>query len=243
MCEGADYVTDLEEKGHSIYGNACLNRTFGEQCSFFSSCAYLDQFRQTGDGLGVENTIRIHTHASLFLIRNEFGREANPDLVIIDEAFLSSIPVEDASQHIRFDGNASLGFDLVEWLSSHQCDLTYLRDKDIGGFEFNVVSVEGLNPHTVFSADTTHSRNVRPAKQYKTLTTLLEIAAREVEDQGKDQFGPLAYDQRKSEILICEHRPIRISRSMPILYLDATADPIITEPYLPDLQYHYIDVR
>ena len=147
------------------------------------------------------------------------------------------------SQHIRFNGNPSLGFDLVECLSNHRGDLSYFRDKDIGAFEFNAVSVEGLNPNTVFSADTTQSRNVRSAKQYKTLTKLLEIAAREVEDQGKDQFGQLAYNQRKNEIVICEHKPIRVPRTTPVLYLDATADPIITEAYLPALQYHQIDVR
>ena len=121
----------MEEKGHSIYGNACLSRTSGEQCRFFNDCPYLDQFRPTGDGLGVENTIRIYTHASLFLSRNEFEREAIPDLVIIDEAFLSSaisnlpsIPVGDVTQHIRIDGNASLGFDLVECLTTHQGDLS-----------------------------------------------------------------------------------------------------------------------
>ena len=113
------------------------------------------------------------------------------------------------SQHIRFNGNPSLGFDLVECLSNHQGDLSYSAGKDIGAFEFNAVSVEGLNPATVFSADTTQSRNVRSAKQYKTLTKLLEIAAREVEDQGKDQFGQLAYNQRKNEIVICEHKPFK----------------------------------
>ena len=76
MCQRADYVRDLEEKGHSIYGNACLSRTSGEQCSFFNTCAYLDQFRQTSSDLGVENTIRIYTHASLFLSRNEFERQS-----------------------------------------------------------------------------------------------------------------------------------------------------------------------
>ena len=108
MCQRADYVRDLEEKGYSIYGNACLSSTSGEQCRFFNDCPYLDQFRQTGDGLGVENTIRIYTHASLFLSRNEFEREAIPDLVIIDEAFVSSavsnlpsIPVGDVPQYIR----------------------------------------------------------------------------------------------------------------------------------------------
>ena len=195
MCQRADYVRDLEEKGHSIYGNACLSRTSEEQCSFFGSCAYLDQFRQSSSDLGTENAIRIYTHASLFLNRNEFERQLNPDLVIIDEAFLSSavsnmpcIPAGDVTQHIRFDGNTSLGFDLVECLNTHQGDLSYLRDKDIGAFEFNSVSVEGLHPATFFSAETTHNRNVRSAKQYKTLTRLLEIAANEIEDQGKDRF-------------------------------------------------------
>ena len=250
MCQRAEYVRDLEEKGHSIYGNACLSRTSGEQCSFFGSCSYLDQFRQSGNDLGVENTIRIYSHASLFLSRNEFERQIDPNLIVIDEAFLSSavsnmpsIPVGDVSQHIRCDALPSLGFDLVECLSNHQGDLSYLRDKDIGAFEFNAVSVEGLNPATSFSAGTTQSRNVRSAKQYKALTKLLEIAAREVEDQGKDQFGQLAFNQRKNEIVICEHKPIRVPRSASVLYLDATADPIITEVYLPALQYHQIDVR
>ena len=138
--------------------------------------------------------------------------------MIINEAFLSSavsnlpsIATGDVIQHIRFDDNASLGFDLVECHRNRDDNLFYLRDKDIGALEFNAVSVEALNPHTVFSADTTHSRNIRPTKQHKTLSTLLDIAARDVKDQGKDQFGHLAYNQRKNEIVICEHRPIRIS--------------------------------
>jgi hypothetical protein len=250
MCQRDDYVRDLEEKGHSIYGNACLSRTSGEQCSFFGGCSYLDQFRQSGNDMGLENTIRIYTHASLFLSRNEFERQLDPDLVIIDEAFLSSavsnmpsIPVGDVSQYIRSDGIPSLGSDLLECLTIHQGDLSYLRDKGIGAFEFNAVSVEGLNPTPSFSAETTHNRNVRSVKQYKALTQLLEIAANEIEDQGKDRFEQLAYNQRKSEIVICEHKPIRVPRSAPVLYLDATADPIITEVYLPSLQYHQIDVR
>ncbi|MDC1527281.1 hypothetical protein N8386_04010, partial [Planktomarina temperata] len=250
MCHRAEYVRDLEQKGHSIYGNACLSRTSGEQCSFFGGCSYLDQFRQSDNDLGVENTIRIYTHASLFLSRNEFEQQIDPNLVIIDEAFMSSvvsnmpsIPVGDVSQYIRFDGNVQLGFDLVECLTEHRGNLSYLRDKDIGAFEFNAVSVEGLNPATPFSAETTQSRNVRSAKQYKALTRLLEIAAREIEDQGKDQFGQLAYNNRKNEIVICEHKPIRVPRSTPMLYLDATADHVITDAYLPAMQYHRIDVH
>jgi hypothetical protein len=250
MCQRADYVRDLEDKGHSIYGNACLSRTTGERCSFFDECAYLDQFQQSDDDAGVENTIRIYTHASLFLSRNEFERQATPDLVIIDEAFLASavsnlpsIPVSDVTRHLRFDGSTDLGFYLGECLSTHNGDLSYLRDKDIGAFELQAVSLEGLNSAASFSADTTQSRNVRSAKLYKNLNKLIEIAAREVEDQGRDSFEQLAFNSHKGEIVICEYKPIRVPQSAPLLYLDATADPIITEAYLPDLKYHRIDVR
>ena len=47
-CQRADYVRDLEGKGHSIYGKACLSRTSGDRCSFFDECQYLDQFRPRG---------------------------------------------------------------------------------------------------------------------------------------------------------------------------------------------------
>ena len=174
-----------------LYGNACLSRTSGEQCSFFGNCAYLDQFRPSGDDPGVENTIRIYTNASLFLSRNEFEREANPDLVIIDEAFLSSavgnMPsiLWEKSYNISDLMVMNSWLDLVECLNNHQGDLSYLRDRDIGSFEFNVVSVERLNPTIVFSADTTQSHNVRSAKQYKTLTKLIETAAREIGGSAK----------------------------------------------------------
>ena len=53
MCHRADYVRDLEANGHSIYGNACLSRASGEQCGLSSTCAYLDQFRISTDGIGL----------------------------------------------------------------------------------------------------------------------------------------------------------------------------------------------
>lgn len=250
MCQRADYVRDLETNGHSIYGNACLSRASGEQCSFFNECVYLDQFRESGDFVGLENTVRIYTHASLFLNRNEYEREATPDLVIIDEAFMSSavsnmpsIQAGDIVNHVRFEANPQLGFHLVECLAAHHGDLSYLRDKDIGSFEFDAVSLDGLNPATAFNAETTQSRNVRSARRYKNLSKLIELAAQELDDQGKTHFEQLVYNAAKNEIVICAHKPIRIAGATPVLYLDATADPIITEPYLPALQYHQIDVR
>ena len=111
---------------------------------------------------------------------------------------LPSVAAGEVTQHIRFNGNASLGFDLVECLTTHQGDLSYLRNKEIGAFEFNAVSVEALNPNPVFSAETTQNRDVRSAKLYKARIKLTEIAAREVENQSKDKFGQLVHDNGKT---------------------------------------------
>jgi hypothetical protein len=250
MCHRADYVRDLEANGHSIYGNACLSKASGEQCSLFSECHYLDQFRRGTDDIGVENTVRIYTHASLFLNRNEYERQIMPDLVIIDEAFLSSavsnmpsVSVDDLIRQVRLDEQSQLGFDLVECLRSDNGDMSYLRDKGIGSFELEAVRIDHLNPAPAFNAEITQSRNVRSAKLYKNLTKLIEQAVREIEDADKGTFEQLAYDDRNKAIVVCEHKPIRVPRSSPVLYLDATADPVITEAYLPALEHQQIDVK
>ena len=72
---------------------------------------------------------------------------------------------------------------------------------------------------------------------------MVEQAAREIEGADKGTFEQLAYDDRKNEIVVCEHKPIRVPRASPVLYLDATADPVITEAYLPALEHQQIDVK
>jgi hypothetical protein len=169
------------------------------------------------------------------LARNEYERQITPDLVIIDEAFLSSavsnmpsVSVDDVIRHVRLDEQSQLGFDLVECLRSPDGDMSYLRIRDIGSFELEAVRIDHLNPAPAFNAEITQSRNVRSAKLYKNLTKLIEQAVREIEDASKDRFEQLAYDDRKNEIVVCEHKPIRVPRASPVLYLDATADPVIT---------------
>ena len=250
-CQRADYVRDLEGKGHSIYGKACLSRTSGDRCSFFDECQYLDQFRpEADDSSAGGNIVRIYSHASLFLGRNEFERKITPDLVIIDEAFISSavsnmpsIPANEIIQHVRSDGHTMLGQELLDCLSDHGGDLKHFRNKGIGASEFQLVPLGRLKPSTGFDPDVKQSRNVGSAKLYQNLQRLIEVAAREIEDEMQKRFEQLAYDSQKNEIVICEHRPSRVPRSAPVLYLDATADPIITEPYLPELKYHRIDVK
>ncbi|MDU8910060.1 hypothetical protein [Aestuariicoccus sp. MJ-SS9] len=246
-CDRADYVRDLEDKGHSIYSNACLSRDSGVRCSFFGTCNYLNQFRN--DDSSATNKVRIYTHASLFLNRNEFEREQSPDLVIIDEAFMASavgnmpsVSTNDVIQYVRSDDCTSLGFELIECLSNHQGNLRYLREKGIGAADFQSVSLEQLNQKPAFETDQAQSRNVGSVKLFKALDRLIELAAREIEDQSQEHFEQLIYEGNRSEVVVCEHKPSRVPRTTSVLYLDATADPIITEPYLPELKPYRIDV-
>jgi hypothetical protein len=92
-------------------------------------------------------------------------------------------------------------------------------------------------------AEITQSRNVRSAELGKSLTKLVEQAAREIEDADKGTFEQLAYDDRNRTIVVCEHKPIRVPRASPVLYLNAIADPVITEAYLPALEYQPVIPR
>ena len=58
-----------------------------------------------------------------------------------------------------------------------------------------------------FNAEITQSRNVRSAKLYKTLTKLIEQAAREIEDPDKGTFEQLAYDDRNKTIVFVSISP------------------------------------
>lgn len=250
MCDRADYVRDLEHKGHSIYSNACLSRVSNERCSHFTSCKYLGQFRAEVGHSSESNTVRIYTHASLFLNRNEFERQRTPNLVVIDEGFLPSaagnLPEVDRSdviEHIRTANKANLGFDLIECLSTHDGRLSYLRDMGIEAADFRSVPLAQLLPRTNFDAEATQSRGVGSAELYRDLQILMDHLIPDLEDEDKDRFEQLAYDKKDDQVVICQHRPTRVARSVPVLYLDATLDQVVTEPYLPELEYHRIDVR
>ncbi len=250
MCQRADYVRDLEAKGHSIYSKACLSRNSGERCSHFSGCAYLHQFREGFEDSSSINTIRIYSHASLFLNRNEFERDRLPDLVVIDEGFLAaaindppSLSTAEIIDHLRTETNGSLGFDLVECISRHRGDIAFLRDRGLTSYDFLSISLEHLNPSTDFNPEAKRSQDVRSVKLYRNLQKLVDQVVKELEDETNHYFEQLAFHADYQKVVICEHKESRVPRSTPVLYLDATADPVVTEPYLPHLEYHRIDVR
>jgi hypothetical protein len=101
---------------------------------------------------------------------------------------MPSVSVDDVIRHVRLDEQSQLGFDLVECLRSPDGDMSYLRDKGIGSFEFEAVRLDHLNPAPAFNAEITQSRKVRSAKLHKTLTKLVEQAAWEIENPDKGTF-------------------------------------------------------
>ena len=255
LCQRADYVRDLERNGHAIYSNACLSQSANARCIYFDQCEYLDQFRPA-DG-SADNIVRIYTHTTLFQNRNEFERQKAPNLVIIDESFVASavsdmpaIKTNDIIAHVRTATNPQLGFDLVEGLRAHHGELSYLRDKGFDGSDFSAVYLEALNPKQPFSAQSMSSVGTKSAKLYKALSRLRDLAVQELNDEGKSAFEQLSFDGKNDQVdgksdqvVLCEHREIRVNGSTPVLYLDATADPLITEAYLPGLRHHVVDVR
>lgn len=247
LCERADYVRDLEVKGYSIYGNACLNKAASARCKFFDDCKYLGQFRRPQTPSA--NVIRLHVHSSLFLTRNEFERQQVPNLVIIDESFLSAalndLPVvkaADITDQLRTYENQTLGFELVECLKNNQGRFAYLEQKGLTISDFAPVSLQSLNTNPAFSPDAVSSRNLQSAKLYKSLTKLLEVVREEWKDSTRTAFEQLAYDSREDAVVVCQHRTTRVNRSTPVLYLDATADPLVADAYFPDTVMHRVDV-
>lgn len=248
LCSRANYVRDLEVKGHSIYSNACLSSETGEKCPTFNECAYLNQFRLP-DEFSTPNTIRVYTHASLFLGRNEYERFAQPDLVIIDEAFLTAavgnLPViqqTEITQHIRTMKHPTLGTSLIECICHQGGRLTYLRDQGLTAASFQQVKLGHLNPVIPFHADDTQSRDVKSAKLFKSLQTLLDLVVRDLKDESLERFRQISFDERKQEVVVCEQRPTRLKHTTPLLYLDATADSMVTIAYLGPMRQHSIDV-
>jgi hypothetical protein len=247
LCERPEYVRSLESKGHSVFGNACRSTAANARCKHFDECKYLKQFQQTGTPSS--NIVRIYTHSSLFLTRNEFERGQVPNLVIIDEAFLSAavtnlpaVKADAIRQWVCTPDNPRLGIELVECLKNQQGQFAYLEKNGIDSSTFTTVSLDEINPKPSFSKDATAAHNFKSSHIYKGLATLLEAARQELKDAGRTSFQQLVYDSQEDEVVVCEHRKVRLSRTTPVLYLDATADPLITDAYLPEAEMHRVDV-
>jgi len=110
-----------------------------------------------------------------------------------------------------------MDLELIEGLKRNRGQLDYLRDKGIGGFELESVALEHLRPNLRLNLQTTQSHSVRSISLYKNLCKLLETASSEIEDSSKEYFERLTFKKLTDAIVICQHRPMRITADSSVL--------------------------
>ncbi|MEW9920094.1 hypothetical protein AB2B41_10795 [Marimonas sp. MJW-29] len=251
LCDRADYVRGLEQSGVSVYRNACLGTETGERCIHFDGCSYLKQFQSIPvDFDTTGNIVRLYTHASLGLPRNEFEEERQPDLVIIDEGFLSNlvggfpqVSAEDVRTHLKHDQYRRLGSVIVDALGDQEGPglLAELKEAGVTKGELKEIDLSALAPDVSFDAKRETETPVASAKTYYALRSLLRVLAQEFDLPGRNSPARLWYDD--NTITICERKELRVNDKTPVLLLDATADPVLLDKLLPFTEVKRIDVH
>lgn len=253
LCDRADYVRELEQNGVPVYRNACLGTGDDERCVHFGSCEYLKQFRMPSfDFETTGNVVRLYTHASLGLPRNEFEEERQPDLVIVDEGFLSSlvgdfpaVSAEEVRRHIKHDRHRRLGSIIVDALSDPEGPglLEELKEQGVTRNDLSQIDLSDLAPNVSFETERRVQVSIPSAKTYNALRRLLRVLAEEFHLPGRTAPARLWYAENEGKIVICEQKELRVNAKCPVLFLDATADPVLLDRLLPFTEFQRIDVH
>lgn len=244
-CHRADYVRGLEVAGYPIYRNACHKSDTGDRCDHYDKCEYLKQFQ--GDA-SPSNTVRIYTHQSLFLPKNQVEDQQPVSLMIVDESFLpaavSNLPeltAEQLLQGFRTADKPEIGSWIFECLSNHSGRISYLTDEK----GLTVSDLEAIQFATAaFATDfeRTDTAVVPDNRLSDNLHTLREILVSELKRSELEVFQRVSWNKRSRKIIISKAKPTRFRTGLPTLYLDATLDEEITRAYMPSAKFCRIDV-
>jgi hypothetical protein len=254
LCLRPDYVKSLRQNGYAIYSHACAGSSLEEQCEHFDDCPYINQFRVDLTVSG--NRISLYTHTSLFLERNPIEGRSQPDLVVIDESFFpamvsgtTEITTRTIERNIRTESNRRLGRLLIEAIEEESDRaIEYLIDEGMSEADFAEVDLSSLAPNLEFNSGSRRARNLPSVNEYHALRQLIDIVRRELRDSGRTSFNRLEFvsgrDSNRDDILrICAPKPCRISPNTAVLYLDASAEPLIYEQVLTNTELVDISVE
>lgn len=255
LCDRADYVRDLERKGHSVFPTACLGGDEGEACDFIASCRYLSQFSLPGPSeTRSVNVIRLYVHDYLGLPRNEIERQVRPDLVVIDENPLSTLAAQDTFPTVTFDDIAThlktddapdlgrqmladlYGADGPQWLA-------LLRRIGVSGGQLEAIGRQIPQPEVMFDRSRTSSANVASASHARGLRALVQVLREELRFKDRDQPERLVLNEDKSGVVVCLARECRNTDQEPLLVLDATASSPVAEKLFGPLRESRITIR
>ena len=249
LCLRPDYVRSLRDAKVGIFHNACRSND-GEACIHYHSCPYISQFNSpdtwADDSHG--NIVRIYVHQHLSLPRNPL--QTDPDVVIIDEAFLEQVldtstqlTPSQLKQFLVTGTDIPVGRLVFDALEQQQPALTVLREAGVTADQLRGLSFDGVRPNTSFSGEETGSVSVGgDADLYRTLCIVTDILAEEME-RGRDQVSRIVYDPHKERIRISRLKYLEIPDFAAVLCLDATADEILLEKILGPVEMRRIDIH
>ncbi|MDC1090405.1 hypothetical protein OAQ01_03165 [Emcibacteraceae bacterium] len=253
LCERYGYVKELEKAGVSVFQNACRNMD-GELCEFYHGCPYIKQFNN-GKKLFGGNIVRILQHTTLGLPRIS-ELEEEPDLVIIDEAFHSSViktgdkdrkisqPSEQIRQHFNHNPFEDLGGTIVDSLINDIDLLEQLRNLGVTRKHLKEIDFSHLQSSVSFNKSKSSSGSLGSNDLYLFLNRLSDILIDELSVvPERNEITRITYDPTTTNVNLSYVVQSRIPEDASILILDATADEVILDKLLGKVDVARIDIK
>lgn len=249
-CNRPEYARSLNCLGLGVFQNACRSND-GDLCEHYDSCRYLGQFAPASDEIDNHgNIVRIFAHTYLGLPRNPV--QSDPDLVIIDEAFLgelidtkTSITPADIKSLVKTHKYPKLGRWIVDALEYGDPLLKSLKDQGVTRDDLSEVNLDELAPSLPFTKSSNlpinRSGNV---PLLRSLALLLRILKEEMAlNPAREDVERLVYDPDKDLIRIGFLKSLEFPCTIPILCLDATADEMLLSEVLGNVTVENIHVE
>ena len=203
LCQRYEYVQTLERNGLSVRTNACW-RNETEKCEHYHGCAYWKQFRTDILKAG---SVRIFPHAYLSIDRIDTLPE--PQIVIIDEAFLSSVrltetvQIQDVVSGFRDARMPSLGKEIVSILQEDGPLVGALVGKGIGDAELLSLEIDRSDTKMPFDARSNSPPTNLPipkVRSLRALETLKNVLLEEMETHAESITSRVRLDPKERRV-------------------------------------------
>jgi len=252
LCDRQEYVKGLEQAGLGVFRYACRSDE-GDRCVHYDQCRYIHQFGdpdiwEAPETLG--NVVRIGVHNYLSLPRNPI--QSDPDLVIIDEAFVEQMVSDnqmvgrsEIRQHIKSPNHPQLGRSIAEALEGGEPLLKRLLEDGVSVQDLDAIDLDGLRPEQGFDSSQTKTAAVpgKPGLYYR-LRRMISILREELAlTPARDHVERLVYSHADDAVRLCYMQDLDLPETTAILCLDATADPMLLEKVLGPVKVETIDVK
>lgn len=242
-CRRYTYVASLEKAGLSVRPNACWRSQY-DKCEFYDGCEYFQQFK---GGPGKAGSIRLFPHAYLHIPRIE--TLPDPDIVIVDEAFLgdlhseTSIAGKDFRLLFRDTDRRNLGDLILNALRDNEPVLESLRAEGVTSQWLENLDFGADRNARMFDGRSNEPKEIdgREERRIRSAEILRAVLAEELSLADREQVSRLRYDPVKDVVILNKLVLPEIFQTASVLVLDATADQMVLEKLFPGIEFHRID--